>query len=46
MNAEGSFAIKTNEPLRKIDFNKIRDKEIPVKTEDLAKYANAKPMTW
>lgn len=37
MNAEGAFAINYSVPLRKINFNKLRDKEIPVKPEHIKK---------
>jgi hypothetical protein len=33
MNAEGGIAIKSKITLRKMDFNKIRDKEISVSNE-------------
>ena len=37
MNAEGGFSIKSKVTLRKMDFNKIRDKEISVKNEMVKK---------
>jgi hypothetical protein len=37
MNGDGALVIKVVKPLRKLDFNKIRDKEIPVKPEHIEK---------
>ena len=37
MNAEGGFAIKSKVALRKMDLNKIRDKEISIKNEMVKK---------